>query len=75
VGAGRFGSYKYEVGNQDHSVAIGVEAVDCMLGHCANDDDEDDAVPVERTLNTPALVNRRGVVNESPKYYSDFAKK
>ena len=28
---GRFGSYKYEVANQDHSCLIGVEAVDNML--------------------------------------------
>jgi hypothetical protein len=28
---GRFGSYKYEVGNQDHSCMLGVEAVDNML--------------------------------------------
>ena len=28
---GRFGGYKYEVGNQDHSCLQGVEAVDNML--------------------------------------------
>jgi len=28
---GRFGSYKYEVANQDHSCMIGVEAVDNMM--------------------------------------------
>eukprot|EP01041_Mallomonas_annulata_P010741 gene10741-22438_t len=28
---GRFGSYKYEVGNQDHSCMLGVEAVDNIL--------------------------------------------
>jgi protoporphyrinogen oxidase len=28
---GRFGSWKYEVGNQDHSCMLGVEAVDNML--------------------------------------------
>jgi hypothetical protein len=28
---GRFGSYKYEVGNQDHSCMLGVEAADNIL--------------------------------------------
>lgn len=28
---GRFGSYKYEVGNQDHSLMLGVEATDNIL--------------------------------------------
>lgn len=28
---GRFGSYKYEVANQDHSLMVGVEAVDNIL--------------------------------------------
>lgn len=28
---GRFGAYKYEVANQDHSVMLGVEAADNML--------------------------------------------
>ena len=28
---GRFGSYKYEVGNQDHSCMLGVEAADNVM--------------------------------------------
>lgn len=28
---GRFGAYKYEVANQDHSLAMGVETVDNIL--------------------------------------------
>ena len=28
---GRFGSYKYEVGNQDHSLMLGVECADNIL--------------------------------------------
>ncbi|TGZ81753.1 FAD/NAD(P)-binding domain-containing protein [Ascodesmis nigricans] len=45
---GRFGSWKYEVGNQDHSFMLGVEAVDKVL-HGA----------VEVTLNYPDFVNGR----------------
>lgn len=45
---GRFGSWKYEVGNQDHSFMLGVEAVDRVL-HGA----------VEVTLNYPDFVNGR----------------
>lgn len=28
---GRFGSYRYEVGNQDHSLMLGVECADNVL--------------------------------------------
>lgn len=45
---GRFGSWRYEVGNQDHSFMLGVEAVDAIaLGG------------VELTLNYPDFVNTR----------------
>jgi hypothetical protein len=43
---GRFGSWKYEVANQDHSLMLGVEAVDNMLFGSA-----------EMTLEYPDLVN------------------
>jgi protoporphyrinogen oxidase len=45
---GRFGSWRYEVGNQDHSFMLGVEAVDNIV-HGA----------VELTLNYPDFVNSR----------------
>ncbi|KAH9808960.1 hypothetical protein DFH28DRAFT_907279 [Melampsora americana] len=45
---GRFGSYRYEVANQDHSCMIGVEAVDNILYGAP-----------EMTLNEPDWVNGR----------------
>ena len=45
---GRFGSWKYEVGNQDHSFMLGVEAADNIVNGAA-----------ELTLNYPDFVNSR----------------
>ncbi|GAA98140.1 uncharacterized protein L969DRAFT_93249 [Mixia osmundae IAM 14324] len=45
---GRFGSYRYEVANQDHSFMIGVEAVDGIIYGSP-----------EMTLNNPDWVNGR----------------
>ena len=45
---GRFGSWKYEVGNQDHSCMLGVEAADHVVNGA-----------VELTLNYPDFVNTR----------------
>ncbi|EME42488.1 hypothetical protein DOTSEDRAFT_73354 [Dothistroma septosporum NZE10] len=45
---GRFGSWRYEVGNQDHSFMLGVEATDNIVNGA-----------VELTLNYPDFVNSR----------------
>jgi protoporphyrinogen oxidase len=45
---GRFGSWRYEVGNQDHSFMLGVEAADHIINGS-----------VELTLNYPDFVNSR----------------
>jgi hypothetical protein len=45
---GRFGSWRYEVGNQDHSFMLGVEAADHIV-----------TGSVELTLNYPDFVNSR----------------
>ncbi|KAL2354208.1 UDP-galactopyranose mutase [Cryomyces antarcticus] len=45
---GRFGSWRYEVGNQDHSFMLGVEAADRIVNGA-----------VELTLNYPDFVNGR----------------
>ena len=45
---GRFGSWRYEVGNQDHSFMLGVEAADNIATGA-----------VELTLNYPDFVNTR----------------
>lgn len=45
---GRFGSWRYEVGNQDHSFMLGVEAVDHIVNGAT-----------ELTLNYPDFVNMR----------------
>ena len=45
---GRFGSWRYEVGNQDHSFMLGVEAADNIVNGAT-----------ELTLNYPDLVNGR----------------
>ena len=52
---GRFGCWKYECGNQDHAVALGVEAVDSILLNTP-----------EVTLHHPSVVN--GGRNEEPRY-------
>lgn len=54
---GRFGSYKYEVGNQDHSCMLGVEAADNIVYGAK-----------EFTLFHPSLTNEGGKKNTDMKY-------
>lgn len=57
---GRFGSWRYEIGNQDSSFMLGVEAVDHIVDGC-----------IEMTLNYPDWVNGR---KNSERRLGDFAK-
>ncbi|GKT86791.1 UDP-galactopyranose mutase [Colletotrichum tofieldiae] len=57
---GRFGSWRYEVGNQDHSFMLGVEAADNIVNGA-----------VELTLNYPDFVNSRK--NEERRLAQTFA--
>ncbi|KAI0479091.1 UDP-galactopyranose mutase [Xylariaceae sp. FL0804] len=61
---GRFGSWRYEVGNQDHSFMLGVEAVDHIINGA-----------VELTLNYPDFVNTRANTERRLDVGSPFAAK
>ncbi|KAF7551043.1 hypothetical protein G7046_g7828 [Stylonectria norvegica] len=58
---GRFGSWRYEVGNQDHSFMLGVEAADAIVSGS-----------VELTLNYPDFVNSRPNVEKRLAQSFDF---
>ncbi|CAM1503977.1 Fc.00g015680.m01.CDS01 [Cosmosporella sp. VM-42] len=59
---GRFGSWRYEVGNQDHSFMLGVEAVDAIVSGS-----------VELTLNYPDFVNSRANTEKRLAQSFDFS--
>ncbi|EJP62472.1 hypothetical protein CRV24_004810 [Beauveria bassiana] len=60
---GRFGSWRYEVGNQDHSFMLGVEAVDAVHNGA-----------VELTLNHPNFVNTRKNTERRLAHSFDYSK-
>ena len=61
---GRFGSWRYEVGNQDHSFMLGVEAADHIVNGA-----------VELTLNYPDFVNSRQNAERRLAQTYNFSKK
>ena len=58
---GRFGAYKYEVANQDHSCMQGVEVVDHILFGSK-----------EFTLFHPSLTNEAGGNNRDLKFFTRY---
>lgn len=62
---GRFGSYKYEVANQDHSLMLGVECADNILFGSKELTLHHPGV-VNPTRNSELLYSRRGSVGEWP---------